>query len=67
MMEGSRISVDTTHDGQHCFTLDEECWRCYGTGKDSQDGPACDTCHGTGYITTEQGDVLLAFIKRHTA
>lgn len=44
--------------------LDELCWKC----KDRHDDKgSCDQCNGVGYITTDAGDALLAFLDRHRA
>jgi len=57
------IEVGTTSDGRHAIRLDRECWQCSGMG--TIDEKPCDMCDGTGYGLTDEGDHLLAFIKRH--
>lgn len=54
------------------IALNYVCESCYGEGK-IRDLDACDNistiscrdCNGSGYVTTEFGDELLAFISNH--
>lgn len=43
--------------------LDTPCERCGGAGTVS--GWDCRACRGKGYVLTETGNALLAFILRH--
>ena len=45
--------------------LDKKCEDCSGTGEDAASGHPCVKCGGQGFILTELGVHLLAFIKRH--
>jgi hypothetical protein len=50
-------------------TLDEPCRRCGGTGKSRTDDPGylpyCQVCNGNGYIQSEFGEMLLAYLARN--
>jgi len=63
-MHECHIYVDAANAGAtHSITLDRECYFCFGSGDVS--GERCDSCEGTGYVLTDAGDRLLAFIERH--
>jgi len=51
--------------------LDVKCWKCWGSGLISADDHGemigCPECGGIGWIPTEDGNRLLAFLQRHLA
>jgi len=61
------ILIRSGVDGRHALLLDERCWRCKGTGKRPIAEDACDICDGSGFLTTDNGNEFLAFVRRHIA
>lgn len=63
------------------IALDEQCRDCDGHGLRgtytvvngrriydfTPDGNMCRTCDGRGYVLTDEGETLVAFIRRHRA
>lgn len=52
--------------------LEIKCWRCWGTGmasveEDHGEMMDCPECGGVGWIPTDDGNRLLAFLERHLA
>jgi DnaJ-class molecular chaperone len=49
--------------------LEEECRRCYGSGKtgDKDKVVDCDSCKGKGSRPTEFGQEILDFVKKYGA
>lgn len=45
--------------------LDYKCSQCEGSGVIAPLADTCENCKGTGYILTEEGVSLLAFLHRH--
>lgn len=45
--------------------LEEECWKCYGTGKSGKVNVDCDGCKGKGSRPTEFGQEILDFVKKY--
>lgn len=41
--------------------LDYECWDC----ENKEGRKLCDTCHGTGFLLTDQGQELVEFMEHH--
>lgn len=44
--------------------LERPCTFCVG-GSNKWDGPDCPVCHGAGYVLTQTGRALIAFLARH--
>lgn len=51
--------------------LEVKCWKCWGSGlssaEDHGDMIECPECGGVGWIPTEDGKRLIAFLERHLA
>jgi DnaJ-class molecular chaperone len=47
--------------------LEKECSRCGGTGYDNQryGYDDCQRCKGTGKVLAEDGEILIAFLKKY--
>lgn len=54
------------------IVLDASCWNCDGTGKlhDATnpwrlDNGDCERCKGKGFQLTDEGEAIIALVKRH--
>lgn len=49
--------------------LEVKCWQCWGSGlvsvEDFGETLECPQCGGVGWIPTDEGNRLLAFLERH--
>lgn len=57
-------------NGQLLIEFDTVCWSCAspnsaGSPSLAEDDGACSICHGRQRPTTDEGDELLAFLRRH--